>query len=311
MTDYKPFKLQLENSKVRLELVPEFGGRINSLVLSDEFDVNLIAGHDSRDALAHDTGYRGIPLFPFPNRLAAGRYSFQGKTYQVAINEPGSGHALHGFLYHLTPQISIQTLTKTCAHATAVYDYPGNVEGYPFPSRVEFQYKLHGESLKVEVKITNTGTRPLPVGFGWHPYYQLDERVDDLYLQTPPLMAIEIDKTNMATGKKTPYPHFEKLKKIGDLRLDNGFEITGKEPVASLKLWSEKHKRGLDIWQDAGPDGMNFTQIFIPPGRESIAIEPMSCSINAFNSGDGLRTVEPGKSTSGTFGVRLISHKPG
>jgi galactose mutarotase-like enzyme len=37
-----------------------------------------------------------------------------------------------------------------------------------------------------------------------------------------------------------------------------------------------------------------------------LAIKPMTCSINAFNNGDGLQVLEAGESVSGKFGASLI-----
>src|SRR5688572_28470657 len=36
-------------------------------------------------------------LFPFPNRMRAGRFAFLGKTYQLPLNESTGTHAIHGF----------------------------------------------------------------------------------------------------------------------------------------------------------------------------------------------------------------------
>ena len=43
-------------------------------------------------------GAHGAPLIPWPNRLADGKYRFDGTDYQVAVNEPDKGTAIHGFL---------------------------------------------------------------------------------------------------------------------------------------------------------------------------------------------------------------------
>lgn len=310
MSDYTAFTLNLKDSAVSLELVPAFGGRINRLVLSDKFRHNLIAGLYTRDALENDTGFRGIPLFPFPNRLAQGRYAMGGKTYQLPINEPGRGNTLHGFLFQLEPEIRHLEESETSAQATLTYRYPGNLDGYPFPCEVNITYKLLAEALEIVMHIHNTGKETMPVGFGWHPYYQLDNTVDDLLMRLPPVKEIKVDERGIATGDLGKFTHFEKLSTIGAIKLDTGLLIENPPEVAKALLWSEKLKYGLEIWQDAGDGGLNYLQVFIPPRRESIAIEPMSSSINAFNTGEGLRMLAPGDSTDGTFGVRLLSQKP-
>ena len=40
----------------------------------------------------------GIPiLFPFPNRIRDGRFSWDGKEYRLPINDPSGKNAIHGF----------------------------------------------------------------------------------------------------------------------------------------------------------------------------------------------------------------------
>jgi aldose 1-epimerase len=40
----------------------------------------------------------GIPiLFPFPNRIRAGRFTWEGKEYQLPLNDSTQQNAIHGF----------------------------------------------------------------------------------------------------------------------------------------------------------------------------------------------------------------------
>jgi len=49
----------------------------------------------------------------------------------------------------------------------------------------------------------------------------------------------------------------------------------------------------------------NYLQVFIPPDRMSIAIEPMTCNANAFNNKDGLITLSPGEVLTTVCGIEL------
>src|SRR5689334_4679504 len=44
------------------------------------------------------TGARGQTLLPWPNRLADGRYSFDGESHQLALTEPDKHNAIHGLI---------------------------------------------------------------------------------------------------------------------------------------------------------------------------------------------------------------------
>ena len=43
-------------------------------------------------------GAHGAPLIPWPNRLADGRYSFDGADHQLALTEPERHNAIHGLM---------------------------------------------------------------------------------------------------------------------------------------------------------------------------------------------------------------------
>src|SRR5580692_10732128 len=43
-------------------------------------------------------GAHGAVLLPWPNRLADGRYEFEGERHQLALTEPAKRNAIHGLL---------------------------------------------------------------------------------------------------------------------------------------------------------------------------------------------------------------------
>jgi aldose 1-epimerase len=62
-------------------------------------------------------------------------------------------------------------------------------------------------------------------------------------------------------------------------------------------------KGTLHYWQETGAGKYNFLQVFIPPLRHCVALEPMTCAPDAFNNGMGLARLEPGEMLKGSFGV--------
>ena len=61
------------------------------------------------------------------------------------------------------------------------------------------------------------------------------------------------------------------------------------------------------MWQETGTNKYNFLQVYIPPSREMIALEPMTSNIDAFNNKDHLIILEPGKKWSASFGFYLTN----
>ena len=56
----------------------------------------LVVGFDADEEMPN---FRGAFVAPWPNRIADGRYSFDGADYELPINEPERGTALHGLVF--------------------------------------------------------------------------------------------------------------------------------------------------------------------------------------------------------------------
>lgn len=305
--DYTALNLRTDNGCL-LELVPEFGGLTNRLQLaSAKGPIDVIAGLPNRKAMVEDIVFRGIPIFPVVNRLEDGRYQFEGKSYQLPINEPSRNNALHGLLHHLQPEVD---LADSGNEATLTYRYKGEEKGYPFPVDVAIHYRLNADSsLDIEYRIHNRHSAAIPVGIGWHPYFGFSHPVDDCQLKLPPVKRLGIDSRLLPTGEKLAYDNFREPSSLQDVQLDDCFALIPEETgeTASIVLWSKKHQLGVEIWQQTGHRAFNFIQVCTAADRQSVAIEPVSCGINAFNTGDGLITLPADDSFTARTGVRLVT----
>lgn len=311
--DYPHFELATADNKARLELLSAHGGIINALLFTDSHGVqhNVIAGFDTAQAIEQDQYYRGVPLYPFVNRLDAGRYDFAGRSYQFPVNEAARNNALHGFIQHLPVQISSSHLSPSRAQAQAVYDYAGDRDAYPFPACIVMTYTLDSAgSLELEMSVHNLSSCEVPVGIGWHPYFTLGEPVDNLHLQLPASKRVVVDERLLPTGVLQPQDAFVTPTLVGDTGFDTCFLLDAATAsdcsVQEVVLWSERARHGVAIWQTSGRGQFNYLQICIPPDRASIAIEPVSCGINAFNTGEGIALIQPGASLAATCGVRWL-----
>ena len=56
--------------------------------------------------------YRGVICAPWPNRLADGRYSFDGGDFQAVVNEEERGTALHGLVFGAVWELRAQTASS-------------------------------------------------------------------------------------------------------------------------------------------------------------------------------------------------------
>lgn len=327
-TDSEPLtEYVLEHSETGefLSVIPGYGGLLRRLVLRKGSDLlALVKAPESPQALLADESYASAFLYPFPSRIRHGIYRFGGEDYALPMNETNRDNALHGFVHGKPFTVVGQETTPTYAQLVLRYDYTGHMAGYPFPFALTVTYELIQANqlpsgnfindrmcaLRISYSALNTGTKQCPVAFGWHPYFMFSkEPVDELTLSLPARTAISLDDDMIPNGRQATEPAT-----TIDLRnrmLDTPFALepaappaTG-EPFAETILTSRKTGIRLIVGQQTGPGKLNFLVCYTPPRRDSVAIEPQTASVNAFNSGDGLAILDPGDSLDGTIWVRL------
>jgi aldose 1-epimerase len=285
-------------------VVPAFGANLLDLQLRG---ISVLEGYQTPEKLIENAWSKNIILFPFPNRIKDGQYTHEGKTYQFPINNVDTGNAIHGFSNNVKMDVTKVETTENEGVLMCTYTHDGSHESYPFRFSFNITFILRGSNLDIDMSLTNEDSMTIPVGLGWHPYFRLSEKSDDTFLQMPDCQLVEIDERMIPTGEKLDFTDFNTLTQIKDGFLDNGFYIKNQTQNASVVLSS--HIGTLTCWQETGAGKWNFVQVFTPPHRMSIAVEPMTCNVDAFNNKDGLAVLQPNETLQGRFGVRFEKAK--
>lgn len=254
-------------------------------------------------------GAHGTVLVPWPNRLADGRYRFDGVDYQVALTEPGKANAIHGFLRWRTWCAEKRTPNRIVM-VTRLHP----MMGYPFFLDVSVVYELGEAGLVVATTATNVGTTPCPYGCGQHPYLSpgvglIDECTLELDART---RILTDNERQLPTGSEpvagTPFDFAEGIR-LGDRKLDFAFTDLARD--SSGRAWvrlSGSDGRRVELWVDGHyPILQIYTGDTLEPHRRrrGLGAEPMTCPPNAFQTGDGLVRLDPGQSLTTTWGVCL------
>jgi aldose 1-epimerase len=279
-------------------IVPAFGANLLDLQFGG---ISVIEGYQTPEELVENAWSKNIVLFPFPNRIKDGQYTHEGQTYQFAINNADTGNAIHGFSNNVKMDVTNVETSENEGTLTCSYTHDGTHEGYPFRFTFNIALRLRGPHFDIDMSFTNDDSRAIPVGLGWHPYFRLSEKSDDTFLQMPDCQLVEIDERMIPTGSKSDFTDFNALTQIQEGFLDNGFFLKNQTQNAEVILSSNVGT--LTCWQETGAGKWNFVQVFTPPHRRSIAIEPMTCNVDAFNNKDGLTILQPNEILQGRFGV--------
>lgn len=285
------------------KVIPELGGMLQELALSNKSKLyNIIDNYSDTDDFFANQRYKSSLLIPFPNRVNNGSYQYHGNNYQLEISDLENNHALHGFIHNRPFIIENEDITSDSISVTLYYRYKGEIKGYPFPFDVRIRYSLNTEGFEFFGEIVNKGNHDIPMGMGWHPYFKIGKTVDSLMLELPDSQQIYTDNRKIPTGELSDDIIFSKPSRIGSAEIDNGYKV---EEQNKAKICLSSSEVSIVVWQETGLGKFNYLQIYIPPDRNSIAIEPSTCSPDAFNNGNGLVILEPSAVLSAQSGVYL------
>ena len=235
-------------------------------------------------------------LFPFPNRLAEGKYTFENQHYQFPLNDFGRPNALHGLIHDK----NFRLIEKKEDFLKFEYQYDGEETYYPFPFRINISYRLKESELELSTTIKNIGTGNMPCGYGWHPYFDIELSQSSCKLKMPNANKIAVDDNMIPTGKEVENKEFKEFQSVFEKRLDTCYRLERMAERSSVFL-NYPDLGTMEVWQDTN---CPFIQIF-KPNEKVIAIEPMTCGIDAFNSKEGLKILGSREEWTIKMGLRF------
>ena len=161
----------------------------------------------------------------------------------------------------------------------ARFDYgahPDKLAAFPFPHTVDVDARLDGRGLRLTTVVEPTTRTAVPISFCWHPYLQLPAgRRTDWVLRWPKCDHVEVDEHIMPTGARTPQPAERGTDRTPHVR-------RSLRTRAGPTLLGRGRGRALHLTFDGN---YPFGQLYVPPRREFIAIEPMTATIDALGTG--------------------------
>lgn len=256
--------------------------------------------------------FRGALLAPWPNRVVDGTYTFEGMTHQLSLTEPDRGHALHGLLAWIDCEPRRQSTSALTLRGMVIPQ-----EGYPFRLVVEVTYTLDDNGLTTSVTATNAGPDAAPYGVGPHPYLVAgDGRVDEWTLTLPAATVLEttpdrlIPTSLSAVGGKFD---FRAARQIGTVELDHAFTDVQYQDdgVATVTVTGpDGHGAAISFGQDCRWVQVHTADLPKDPdgSRMALAVEPMTCPPDAFNSGTDLVILRPGDQHTASWRLHAIQN---
>ena len=221
-------------------------------------------------------GTAGLPLLaPWANRLASHRFRAAGVDVDLdssAVQTDGHGLPIHGLLLGATDwQVTELDARGDAARlgASVVVDR----SRFPFPHRIDVLVTAREQGLEVDTTISPTGRRPVPIGFGWHPYLRLPGPPRP---RLPARRHLVLDRLGLTTGEEVDEP--AERAPSGARRFDDLYALGRDRRLALL----DDDGHGIELCCESG---YPCAQVWVPPGRTYAALEPMAAPTNALVTG--------------------------
>jgi aldose 1-epimerase len=247
----------------------------------------------------------GIPLlFPFPGRIGAARFSFNGRDYWLEPDDK-FGNAIHGFVHCRPWRVVEKNATRVVGEFHASRDDRSILERWPCDFRIRVSYEVNGGELVSDIEYENSGGGPLPCGFGTHTYFRLplaDGGAIEETLVTAPVAKVWETVDMLPTGRL--------FDAEGDRALSNGGPLAGRQfDTCYTDLAAESDGLVRTLLADPS-SGRALTQtfdaafkqciVYTPPHREAICLEPYTCVPDSFRlaaegHATGQQILQPGE----------------
>lgn len=254
---------------------------------------------------ARNGSFMGVPfLYPWANRLAGYRYRAGGHDVEF---DPGLAPLkldpnrlpIHGLLTGSSGW-SVDEAAADGDRARLVasleFDDPELLSAFPFPHRIEMEVTASGAAVGVTTTVVATGSEPVPVAFGFHPYFQIPAVPrSEWEVSFPVRRRLTLDDRMIPTGETQPVDPI--TGPIGGRTWDAGFDRID----TPARFVVSGAGRTIQVEFDAG---YPVAQIYAPPDEEYICIEPMTARTNALADPHAeLSWVQPGERWSAVFRI--------
>ena len=293
------YSLHDDSTGASAAILPSYGFNLFDLRLPLAGMVRpvLVAAADFADQPSHPARSGTPILFPFPNRIRDGQFTFRGRSFVLpATNGP---NAIHGFAMEAAWDVVEHKALSDQAFLVGRYQISRQstkaLPRWPTDAVLEVRYSLSGRALSMDVTISNPTADDLPYGFGIHPYFRLpfppggDPEKTQVIL---PATRYWVLKDSLPTGAIQPVDRrldFRAGQAMKGLKLDDvltGLEFTGGRGVARLV---DKDKRAeFHLTFD---DGFRELVVYTPSNQPDVlAVEPYTQTTDAINLYAGAST---------------------
>lgn len=272
--------IELVAGNWRANVMPEVGGSLTALECAGA-PVLRPCG----EQVDHPLQAACFPLVPYCNRIAGGRFAFEGAGTTIAANLPGHHHPLHG-----TGWLRAWRVIRHDSSSVLLEDDYRSGEGdWPWPYRAHQHIALDASGLTIRLITENCAAHAAPMGLGLHPYFRRRPGARIAFDAKAMLGIDEAFLPDGTTHTADALAPFSTGAELPPVLVDNCF--TGWAGSASIR-----DDLGTIVVRGFGAP---FVHVFAPPGGSELCLEPVSHPPDALNRAPGDMTLLPPGAAAG------------
>ncbi|MFH1161528.1 MAG: aldose epimerase family protein [bacterium] len=202
------FLYTLTNKHAITVKITNYGAIITQIWIPDKSGRpgDIVLGYDSLQDYIQNNPYFGAIAGRYANRIAKGKFSLDGKTYQLVKNN-GNNH-LHGGAKGLDKVVwdAHEFSDSLVTGVVLTYLSKDGEEGYPGNLNIQVTYSLNNLD-ELETLIEATTDKPTPVNLCNHTYFNLSEADTNILGHILSIVAAELTDVNdelIPTGTLPP-----------------------------------------------------------------------------------------------------------
>jgi aldose 1-epimerase len=196
--------------------------------------VDLVLGLERFEDYPSMSPYLGATVGRFANRIGGGRFTLDGRTYELSRNQDGR-HTLHGGADNLARRVWTAEVDEAANAVRFGITSPDGDQGFSGRLEVACTYALRDEVLAIEM--TATTDAPTPVNLVHHSYWNLagSGTIDRHVLLVEADRYLPVDGDTVSTGEilgvegtQLDFRIPRRLDALGDPIIDHCLVLTGK-----------------------------------------------------------------------------------
>lgn len=197
----------LTNSNGLKVCIMNHGGTIVSLETPDRSGklADIVLGHDTAAEYVQATPYFGSAVGRFANRIKVGKFTLDGRDYQLAVNN--GPNALHGGLRGFDKGVWDTEILKKSNAIRMTYVSVDGEEGFPGEVKTVMTYTLT-EDNELQIDYVAETTKATPYNITNHSYFNLaGHHAGSVGSQRMMIKAdafLPTDETAIPSGKEIP-----------------------------------------------------------------------------------------------------------